>query len=401
MKKRYIMTTLALMLLSAAVTYGMTFYMSKQSYDNKIGELNKRSAEYAKIAEVQGYIQKYYVNDYDEAALTDGAAAGMVAYLGDKWSYYLTADQFKAFQESLNSSLVGIGVSVSYDADSGGILVYEVYDGAPAQQAGIQPMDVIYQVDGVPVAELGYDAAVNKVRGEEGTTVNLKVYRPAVNQYLEYNVARKSIQIEAVKSQILADGIGYIKIRSFDLNIDKAFIDAVENLKKANVKGIVFDVRSNPGGALQTLVKCLDVLLPECKIISEVDKSGEEKIFTSDANELTLPMAVLINENSISAAEFFAASLQEHGKATVVGMPTSGKGNAQQPIPLKDGSGIVLSTQKYFTANGVSLAETGGIQPDQKVELTQDELIHFYKLTQAQDRQLQAAIAAVKAKIPA
>lgn len=401
MKKRYIMTTLALMLLSAAVTYGMTFYMSKQSYDNKIGELNKRSAEYAKIAEVQGYIQKYYVNDYDEAALTDGAAAGMVAYLGDKWSYYLTADQFKAFQESLNSSLVGIGVSVSYDADSGGILVYEVYDGAPAQQAGLQPMDVIYQVDGVPVAELGYDAAVNKVRGEEGTTVNLKVYRPAVNQYLEYNVARKSIQIEAVKSQILADGIGYIKIRSFDLNIDKAFIDAVENLKKANVKGIVFDVRSNPGGALQTLVKCLDVLLPECKIISEVDKSGEEKIFTSDANELTLPMAVLINENSISAAEFFAASLQEHGKATVVGMPTSGKGNAQQPIPLKDGSGIVLSTQKYFTANGVSLAETGGIQPDQKVELTQDELIHFYKLTQAQDRQLQAAIAAVKAKIPA
>lgn len=399
MKKRYIMTTIALMLLTATVTYGATFYLSKQSYDNKIGELNKRAEEYAKISEVQNYIEKYYVNDYEESDLTDGAAAGMVAYLGDKWSYYLNAEQFAALSDSLNNKLVGIGVSVAYDADSGGILVYEVYQNSPAEKAGLLPLDVIVAVDGTAVSELGYDAAVNKVRGEEGTAVSLKAYRASAKQNLEFNIVRQNVQIESVRSQILDGNIGYVKIRSFDLNVDKSFIEAVQNLQKANVKGIIFDVRNNPGGSLQSLVKSLDILLPEGTIISERDKAGKETVFTSDANEVNLPMAVLVNEHSISAAEFFASSLQEHGKAVVIGMPTTGKGCAQEPIQLKDGSGMMLSTQKYFTAKGVSLAEAGGIKPDQQVELTEEELARFYRLTPKEDRQIQAAVAAIEAKL--
>ncbi len=400
MKKRYVMTTLALMLLTAAVTYSMTFYMSQQSYEGKIGELNKRSAEYAKISEVRGYIEKYYVNEYDENQLTEGAAAGMVAYLGDKWSYYLTADQFADLEESLTNKLVGIGVSVAYDVDSGGILVYELYPDTPAEKAGLMPMDIIHQVDGASVSELGYDAAVNKVKGEEGTSVNLSVYRPSTQQQLTFSIVRDAVEINAVSSQILSGGIGYIKISNFDLNVDKSFIEALANLQKANIKALIFDVRNNPGGALTSLVGCLDALLPEVEIISEEDKLGERTVFKSDAKEVSLPMAVLVNEHSISAAEFFAASLQEHGKATVIGMPTTGKGCAQVPIELKDGSGIMLSTQKYYTSKGKSLAETGGIIPDQQVELTQEEKARFYKLTQAEDRQLQAAIASVTAKIP-
>lgn len=401
MKKRFVMTTLALMLLTAAVTYGMAFYMSKQSYETKIGELNRRSEQYAKIAEVQGYIDKYYVNEYDEKSVTDGAAAGMVAYLGDKWSYYLTADQFADLNESLNNKLVGIGVNVAYDVDSGGILVYELFPDTPAEDSGLLPMDVIYEVDGVPVSELGYDAAVNKVRGEEGTAVKLSVYRESTQEYLTFNVTRENVQIEAINSQILTGGIGYVKIRNFDLNVDKSFAESISNLQKANVKAIVFDVRNNPGGALQSLVACLDILLPETELISAVDKAGEKTVYKSDAKFIDLPMAVITNEHSISAAEFFAASLQEHDKAEIVGMPTTGKGCSQVPIQLKDGSGIMLSTQKYYTAKGISLAETGGIVPDHKVELTKEEQTRFYKLTQAQDRQLQTAVDIVKAKIPA
>ena len=401
MKKRFIMTTFALMLLTAAVTYSITFYMSKQSYESKIGELNRRADEYAKITEARGYIEKYYVNEYEEKDLTDGAVAGMLAYLGDKWSYYLNADQYAELEDSFNNKLVGIGVSVAYDADSGGILVYELYPDTPAEKSGLMPMDIIYRVDGASVSELGYDAAVNKVRGEAGTSVTLNVHRPLSGEDLTFTITRENMQLDAVSSQILTGGIGYVKIRNFDLNVDKSFNEAISNLQKANIKAIVFDVRNNPGGALQSLVGCLDTLLPEVDIISEVDKTGKKTLFKSNASEITLPMAVLVNEHSISAAEFFAASLQEHGKATVVGMPTNGKGCAQVPIKLKDGSGIMLSTQKYYTAKGVSLAETGGIIPDKKIELTEEELARYYKLSQDEDRQLQAAIEDVTAKIPA
>jgi carboxyl-terminal processing protease len=180
--------------------------------------------------------------------------------------------------------------------------------------------------------------------------------------------------------------------------VDKPFEEALKNLLKANVSGIVFDVRNNPGGTMQSLVNILDLLLPEGRIISEKNKSGDMKEYTSDANEVKLPMAVLINEYSISAAEFFAASLQEYGKATIVGTPTTGKGSAQKPIALEGGGGLILSTSKYYTAKGVSLAETGGIKPDTEVPLTQDEIKRFYKLTETEDRQLQAAIGAIKNK---
>lgn len=399
MKKRYITTTIALMLLTAAVTYSATLYVTQQKYDQKFSMLNTRADEYARIAEVQGYIEDAFVNEYDKNKMIEGALTGMVAYLGDRWSHYLNAEDFKAYNDSMSSRMVGIGVNVVLDEATGGIRIIDVYASSPASEAGLHPNDVVVAVDGAKVSELGYESAVNKVRGEAGTTVRLQIYRAEGNKTLEATIKRAAFHIENVKAQLLADNVGYIKIRGFDLDVDKEFIQAASNLQKQGAKAFVFDVRNNPGGAMTVLVNCLDILLPEGTIITAKDKAGSVKEYKSDANELKLPMAVLTNQNSISAAEFFAASLQEYNKATVIGTATTGKGCAQTPIELKDGSGLIISTSKYYTKNGISLADTKGIKPNVEVKLTDEQMKRFYTLTPQQDPQLQAAIKNVKSKV--
>ncbi len=396
MKKKHIATTIALMLLTAAVTYCITFYVSESEYNEKLIHLGEREQEYAKIAEVRSYIDKYYVNDYNEKDIIDGALYGMVAFLGDKWSHYLTADQFAEHTNTINNKLYGIGVNASFDEENNAVLVLDVYEGSPAEKAGIKPFDLVMAVDDEKVSDIGYDAAISKITGQAGTVVRLTLVRNGNAAPFDVSITRKEIDVQAVSSKILDGDIGYIKISNFDANVEKDVATALENLTKASVTSLIFDVRNNPGGLMQVLVKTLDPLLPEGVIISEQDKTGSVNSFQSDAKEVNMPMAVLTNKYSISAAEFFAAALQESGKAKVIGEATTGKGNAQSTIKLADGSGIVLSTSKYFTGRGVSLAENGGVKPDVEVILSDEEVKNFYRLTEAEDRQLQAAIAAVK-----
>ena len=399
MRKKHMMTTVALMLLTAALTYCITLYASEREYNAKLAGLSDREAEYAKIAEVRGYIDKYYVGEFDEKTINDGALYGMVAMLGDRWSYYLTAEQFASVVNSTNSKIVGIGVNASYDTDRQAVLVLDVYEDSPAEYAKIQPFDRIVSVDGEDVAKIGYDAAIKRITGTVGTAVSLTIEREGASFPINLSITRRELDVQSVKSKILDGNLGYVKISSFDANVDKDVASAIENLKKANVRGIIFDVRNNPGGLLQVMVNTLDPLLPEGIIIKEENKKGEATTHFSDANELNLPMAVLTNEYSISAAEFFAAALQETDKAEIVGEATTGKGLAQSQIQLKDGSGLILSVSKYFTGRGESLEDTGGIKPDIVVELTEEEEKNFYLLTEAQDRQLQAAITAVNERI--
>lgn len=395
MRKKHVMTTVALMLLTAALTYCITLYASEREYNAKLAGLSEREAEYAKIAEVRGYIDKYFVEEYDEKTITDGALYGMVTMLGDRWSYYLPAEQFASVVNSTSGKIVGIGVNAAYDSEAEAVLVLDVYEGSPAEYAKIQPFDRIVSVDGVKVSQIGYDAAVQKIQGAVGTPVSLTVTREGTPNPINLSITRREIDVQSVKSKILDGNIGYIKISTFDANVDKDFAAALESLKKANVTGIIFDVRNNPGGLLNVLVKTLDPLLPEGIIIREENKEGKAITHYSDTNELNLPMAVITNEYSISAAEFFAAALQESDKATVVGEATTGKGLAQSQIQLKDGSGLILSVSKYYTGRGESLEDTGGIKPDKPVAFTDQEQKNFYLLTESEDRQLQAAIAAI------
>ena len=352
----------------------------------------------AKAAEVQEIIETYFIDDYDEDTLADGAASGMVDATGDEWSYYLSADEVAAYEESMANAYVGVGITITEDAEAGGMRVEEVVSGGPAEEAGIRVGDLLLAVEGEDVLPLGIDGTRNLVRGEEGTRVNMHFSRNG-SEY-DVSVERRSIETPVVTGELLDGSIGYVKIGNFDERSAAETIAFVKDLIGQGAEALLFDVRFNPGGYADELVKVLDYLLPEGDLFRSVDYAGCEEVDTSDASCVELPMAVLVNEDSYSAAEFFAAALQEYEWATIVGSQTYGKGNFQTAFYLSDGSMVNLSIGKYYTPGGKSLSETG-VTPDVVVDLDDEQyaLLYYNALEQADDPQFQAAIDTLTQKI--
>ena len=352
----------------------------------------------AKAAEVQEIIETYFIDDYDEDTLADGAASGMVDATGDEWSYYLSADEVAAYEESMANAYVGVGITITEDAEAGGMRVEEVVSGGPAEEAGIRVGDLLLAVEGEDVLTLGIDGTRNLVRGEEGTRVNMHFSRNGTEY--DVSVERRSIETPVVTGELLDGSIGYVKIDNFDDRSAAETIAFVQDLIGQGAEALLFDVRFNPGGYADELVKVLDYLLPEGDLFRSVDYAGREEVDTSDASCVELPMAVLVNEDSYSAAEFFAAALQEYEWATIVGSQTYGKGNFQTAFYLSDGSMVNLSIGKYYTPGGKSLSETG-VTPDVVVDLDDEQyaLLYYNALEQADDPQFQAAIDTLTQKI--
>ena len=352
----------------------------------------------AKAAEVQKIIGTYFIDDYDEDTLADGAASGMVDATGDEWSYYLSADEVAAYEESMANAYVGVGITITEDAEAGGMRVEEVVSGGPAEEAGIRVGDLLLAVEGEDVLPLGSDGTRNLVRGEEGTRVNMHFSRNGTEY--DVSVERRSIETPVVTGELLDGSIGYVKIDNFDERSAAETIAFVKDLIGQGAEALLFDVRFNPGGYADELVKVLDYLLPEGDLFRSVDYAGREEVDTSDASCVELPMAVLVNEDSYSAAEFFAAALQEYEWATIVGSQTYGKGNFQTAFYLSDGSMVNLSIGKYYTPGGKSLSETG-VTPDVVVDLDDEQyaLLYYNALEQADDPQFQAAIDTLTQKI--
>ena len=352
----------------------------------------------AKAAEVQEIIETYFIDDYEEDPLADGAASGMVDATGDEWSYYLSADEVAAYEESMANAYVGVGITITEDAEAGGMRVEEVVSGGPAEEAGIRVGDLLLAVEGEDVLTLGIDGTRNLVRGEEGTHVNMHFSRNGTEY--DVSVERRSIETPVVTGELLDENIGYIKIDNFDERSAAETIAFVKDLIGQGAEALLFDVRFNPGGYADELVKVLDYLLPEGDLFRSVDYAGREEVDTSDTSCVELPMAVLVNEDSYSAAEFFAAALQEYEWATIVGSQTYGKGNFQTAFYLSDGSMVNLSIGKYYTPGGKSLSETG-VTPDVVVDLDDEQyaLLYYNALEQADDPQFQAAIDTLTQKI--
>ena len=352
----------------------------------------------AKAAEVQKIIGTYFIDDYDEDTLADGAASGMVDATGDEWSYYLSADEVAAYEESMANAYVGVGITITEDAEAGGMRVEEVVSGGPAEEAGIRVGDLLLAVEGEDVLPLGIDGTRNLVRGEEGTRVNMHFSRNGTEY--DVSVERRSIETPVVTGELLDGSIGYVKIDNFDERSAAETIAFVKDLIGQGAEALLFDVRFNPGGYADEMVKVLDYLLPEGDLFRSVDYAGREEVDTSDASCVELPMAVLVNEDSYSAAEFFAAALQEYEWATIVGSQTYGKGNFQTAFYLSDGSMVNLSIGKYYTPGGKSLSETG-VTPDVVVDLDDEQyaLLYYNALEQADDPQFQAAIDTLTQKI--
>lgn len=344
-----------------------------------------------KLDRLENLIQERYIGEADGEAMEDAAAAAMVKATGDRWSYYIPASQYEAHKEQSENAYVGIGITIQQAEDGSGFLIVMVNQDGPAQEAGIQVNDLLIAVEDQDVREMTADQVRELIRGEAGTKVSLTVMRQGEHQTLA--VERRRIESAVATGQMLTDGIGLVKISNFDERCASESIAAIQKLQQEGAKKIIFDVRNNPGGYAEELVKLLDYLLPEGDLFRSVSYDGTEKVDTSDADCLDMPMAVLINGSSYSAAEFFAAALQEYQAATIVGEPTVGKGVYQTTISLGDGSAVALSTGKYFTPKGNSLTDVG-VTPDVRVDVDEEtaEKIYYGTLGYADDLQIQAAI---------
>lgn len=348
-----------------------------------------------KLAQLESMLQEKFIGEVDETVLGDGAAAGMVAALGDRWSYYISAADYAAYEEQMANAYVGVGITIQLTEDDTGFLVLKVNEGGPAEEAGMLAGDVIIGVEDQNVVGWTTDAVRDLVRGEEGTSVRMTVCRGEAE--ITMTLERRMVLTPVAEAQLLDGHVGYVTITNFDSRCADETIAAIEELLEQGADVLLFDVRHNPGGYANELVRVLDYLLPEGELFRTVNYKGEEAVDMSDSNCLEIPMAVLVNGDSYSAAEFFAAALREYGVATVVGQPTVGKSYFQRTYELMDGSAVGISEGKYFTPNGVSLAEVGGLIPDITVDVTEEEAFAIYAgtLDPMADPQVLAAIDAL------
>lgn len=346
-----------------------------------------------KLREIDRIAASRYIGDLDAEAVADYAAVGYVAGLGDQWSSYIPADQYEQYRMNSEGQGCGIGVAVISTEDS--IRVNLVYDDSPAAQAGIEKGDYIVAAAGLTVEADGADAVIDAIRGDEGTEVSVSVRKDGTDEVQELTMQRAVVTQKMAWGQMLDGSVGYIRIENFHDGAAAQFQDTLDGLLADGAQSLVIDVRHNGGGRVKEMSEALDPLLPEGTIMTLRTKDGDETVYSSDADMIDLPIAVLIDDQSISAAEFFAAALQEYDRATLVGTHTTGKGRAQQTFELSDGSAVNLSVEEYFTPNGNSLADVG-IAPDIEVTLTEEQQADFYFLTPEGDPQLQKAVESVR-----
>ena len=366
--------------LSTAITLGMVTWLDTGS---------------SKLDQLSGIIEDYYIEDVNMTALEDAAAVAMVESAGDRWSYYIPASEYAAYVEHSENAYVGIGITITVAHDGDGLQVMEVNPGSSAEEAGILVDDVIIAIEGRSASGMTTTDARNLVRGKEGTQVALTIRRGT--EEIDLSVTRKTVQVPVATFQMLEGNVGLITITNFDARCASETIAAIEALQADGAEKLIFDVRNNPGGYADELVKLLDHLLPEGDLFRTVDYAGREAVDRSDAAWLDIPMAVLVNGESYSAAEFFAVALQEYGAATVVGEKTTGKGYFQTTFPLQDGSAVALSIGKYFTPNGISL-EGVGITPDVEILVDEETALSIYygRMPAMEDPQILAALEALQ-----
>lgn len=357
------------------------------------------AAEYfrpeSKLDVLERLIRQRYIGQADETAMEDAAADAMVRAIGDSWSYYIPAAEYRSFEQDRENSYVGIGITIQKNADGLGFDVLMVDPNGPAKEAGMLPGDILIAAEGVSLAGMESSEAKTYIQGEEGIQRNITVLRDG--EELALSMTLKKIQQAVAAGQLLEGNVGLVTIANFNDRCVDETIAAVEALLEEGAQKLIFDVRNNGGGYVDQLVKLLDYLLPEGILFQSVDYKGQEKVDRSGESCLEIPMAVLMNGRSYSAAEFFAAALDEYDWAVTVGENTSGKGYFQTAIRLPDGSAVNLSVGKYLTPKGVNLQEQGGLVPDVPVEVDEQisALIYGGLLPPEEDPQVQAAVEAL------
>lgn len=351
----------------------------------------------SKLDELEALILERYVGEADRTAMEDAAAQAMVSAIDDRWSYYISAADYQDYLEDMANEYVGIGVTIQVNEEMDGLLVIQVNKNGPAYEAGILPGDVMIAVGGVDIRGMTTDETAALVKGEEGTYVDITFLRDGVE--ITFSVERRQVTVEVVTYALLEGNVGLVTIANFHSGCSDAAIAAVKELLDQGAESFIFDVRNNGGGYASELVELLDYLLPEGPLFRTVSYAGEEKVDYSDKKCLDMPMVVLANRNSYSAAEFFAAALVEYEAATFVGEQTTGKGRYQVCYSLSDGSAVNISIGEYFTPNGNNLADIG-VTPDVAVEVDEETFYAIYagSLAPMEDPQIAAALEVLGSK---
>lgn len=344
-----------------------------------------------KAQTIQQIIDKMYLEEEDVKAVQEGVYKGMVAALGDPYSVYFTKEEYDAFQESYTGEYCGIGASLLQNADTGLITIVKTFKGSPAQEAGLKTDDILYKVEGEEVTGEDLSEVVSKVKGKEGTTVNITIMRDGGEMNLE--LVRKTISVPTVEYEMLDNKMGYIIISEFDEITTSQWTEAYEALKQQGMTSLIVDLRNNPGGGLTVVAEILDSILPEGMIVYHEDKNGQREEYKSDEeHKIEVPLAVLVNGNSASASEIFAGAVKDYGIGTLIGTTTFGKGIVQQMVSLGDGSAMKVTISKYYTPSGVCIHGTG-IEPDIELEFDTEA----YEKDES-DNQLQKAIEVLSQK---
>lgn len=349
----------------------------------------------SKLEQLLALIDEKYIGEVDPVFLEDAAADAIVAATGDRWSYYIPASEYQSYQERTENAYVGVGITIQEAPEEAGFLVVAVAENGPAAEAGIEPKDLVIAVDNQDVRGMTMEDVRSLVRGKEGTYVHLTVLR--WGEHRDISVERRQVQTQVASGEMISEDVGLVTIENFDERCAQETIGAIQTLLESGAKKLIFDVRHNPGGYADEMVKVLDYLLPEGDLFRSVSYQGKETVDRSDEACLDIPMAVLVNKSSYSAAEFFAAALQEYGAAVILGEQTSGKGFYQNTFRFSDGSAVALSVGSYYTPQGNSL-EGVGITPDISVEVDEETAaaIYYGTLEPLEDPYIQKAMEALK-----
>lgn len=352
----------------------------------------------AKVEIMESYLDKYYVEEFDKSMVEEMLYSGMAAGVGDRYTYYMPEENLEQYLENANGNFDGVGIEV-YTTQEGEVTVSRVMEGQPAEKAGMLEGDVIIGVDGEDMRGKLISDVAAKIRGKAGTEVTIQILRKNTNETLEMKMKRAVVVMESVSHRMINGDIGYISISGFKENTYEQFKTGLDALQENGMKGLILDLRDNPGGLVKSVYQIGEELLPEGTMVYTMDKQENREDLECDGEFLDIPLVVLVNENSASASEILAGAVKDRERGTLVGMQTFGKGLVQRLFTLPDGSGLNVTIQKYYTPSGVSIHGVG-ILPDETVQLPEKYLTAaLTSIPEGEDTQLQKALEILKEEI--
>ncbi len=383
--------------IGVALTLATTTVMDFSTTYLNVGA--KTLSEEEKMDKIEELIDENFALEYNEEDLVEAQYAGYVYGLQDPYSAYLTEENYDKMMESTNGEYVGIGVGVTPSTERNTILINQVFTGSPAEKAGLSIGDEIVAVEGETVFGTDMDSAILKIKGKPKTSVVITIRDFETGENKDVTLIRDKVVVDTVFYEKLEDNIGYIRISSFDAVTDEQFHEAYNSLINDGIEGLVLDLRNNPGGLLDVVTNIADTLVPEGNIVYTEDVNGEKMYIKSDAEQIEIPLQVLVNEYSASASEVLAGAIKDYGVGELVGETTFGKGIVQRIFPLGDGSALKLTISRYFTPSGVCINGIG-IEPDHVVEMDDESTANLFRsFDRNYDMQLKKAVENIHAEI--